>query len=274
MLAPAQTWHYNRTTPMKTFVFDLDDTLLSREKRVGTDTRRALLESAKAGTKLIFATSRPERAVRRFIDAELLGHAALITLNGAILRETPTHLQRFAIMGKKALGLIEHEALGKFARFSIEFDGYEFASNINYTDRELDEIQSATREMFIPLERIDAEKISKVSVNGLGKKVEQYCDFISDLGMKPISCMDGTFLNVVDPAVDKSSTLEVVFERRGTEKQDVIVFGDDLPDLAMMRLAGVAVAMGNATQEVKQAANIVIGDCDDDEIGRFIRQYR
>jgi hypothetical protein len=258
---------------MKTFVFDLDDTLLSREKRVGTDTRRALLDSAQAGAKLIFATSRPERAVRRFIDAELLGHAALITLNGAILRESPTHLQRFAIMGKKALGLIEHEALGTFARFSIEFDGYEFASNVNYTDRELDEIQSATREMFIPLERIEADKISKVSVNGLGKKVEQYCDFISDLGMKPISCMDGTFLNVVDPAVDKSSTLEVVFERLGIEKQDVVVFGDDLPDLAMMKLAGLAVAMGNATEEVKAAADTVIGDCDADEIGRFIRQY-
>jgi hydroxymethylpyrimidine pyrophosphatase-like HAD family hydrolase len=41
---------------MKTFVFDLDDTLLNREKRIGKHTRRALIEIARTGSKIIFAT--------------------------------------------------------------------------------------------------------------------------------------------------------------------------------------------------------------------------
>ena len=259
---------------MKTFVFDLDDTLLSREKRVGSKTRSALLQSAKNGSKIIFATSRPERAVRRFIDDKLLGHAALITLNGAILRESPTQLSRFSKLGKKAISLIQHNELSSFASFSIEFDGHEFASNISYTDEELAVLQSATRDMVIPLDRMEIEKISKIGIDGFGKNIEEYCDFIASLGMKAIPCVDGTFLNVVDPAVDKSSTLKILLDRLGIDQQDMVVFGDDLPDIEMMKMGGLAVAMGNARDEVKAVADIVIGDCDNDEIGAFIQRYR
>jgi len=258
---------------MKTFIFDLDDTLLNREKQVGNKTRSALLEFAKAGSKIIFATSRPERAANRFIDSELLSLATLITLNGAILRMSPTHVSRFSKLGDKAIKLIEHAELSKIAHFSVEFDGHEFASNANYTDQELDVIQSATREMVIPLSEMEIEKISKVAVDGLGQNIEKYCDFISALGMKAIPSMNGTFLNVVDPAVDKSSTLRILLNRLNIPKQDVIVFGDDVPDMEMMKLGGLAVAMGNARQEVKAIADVVIGDCDNDEIGGFIRQY-
>ena len=41
----------------------------------------------------------------------------------------------------------------------------------------------------------------------------------------------------------------------------------------MLKLGSLAVAMGNAKQEVKEIADVVIGDCDDDEIGKFIRQH-
>jgi Cof subfamily protein (haloacid dehalogenase superfamily) len=258
---------------MKTFVFDLDDTLLNREKRVGENTRDILLEITRTGSKIIFATSRPERAVRRFIDNELLSLATLITLNGAILRESPTYISHYSKLGNKAVKLIKHPELSRIAHFSVEFEGHEFASNANYTDKELDTIQSATRDMVIPLANIEFDKISKVAVDGLGNNIERYCEYISALGMKAISSMNGTFLNVVDPKVDKSTTLEILLNRLSIQKQDVIVFGDDVPDIEMMKLGGLAVAMNNAKKEVKEIADVVIGDCDNDEIGKFIRQY-
>lgn len=258
---------------MKTFVFDLDDTLLNREKRVGENTRDILIEITRTGSKIIFATSRPERAVKRFIDGELLSLATLITLNGAILRESPTYIIHYSKLGSKAVKLIEHPELTRIAHFSVEFEGHEFASNANYTDEELDTIQSATRDMVIQLANIEFDKISKVAVDGLGNNIERYCEYISTLGMKAISSMNGTFLNVVDPKVDKSTTLEILLNRLSIQKRDVVVFGDDVPDLGMMKRGGLAVAMGNAKQEVKEIADVVIGDCDNDEIGEFIRQY-
>jgi Cof subfamily protein (haloacid dehalogenase superfamily) len=258
---------------MKTFVFDLDDTLLNREKRIGENTRKALIEAAKTGSKIIFATSRPERAVNRFIDEELLTLATLITLNGAILRESPTQISRYSKLGNKAIKLIEHKELSRLVHFSVEFDGHEFASNANYTDHELDAIQSATRDMVIQLANMEIDNISKVAVDGLGNNIEGYCDYISTLGMKAIPSMNGTFLNVVDPTVDKSSTLRILLNRLSIPKQDVVVFGDDIPDIEMLKVGGLAVAMSNAKQEVKAIADVIIGDCDNDEIGDFIRQY-
>ncbi len=257
---------------MKVFVFDLDDTLWNRQKQVGPQTRRAIIEGAKDGAKIIFATSRPERAVRRFMDDELFALATIITMNGAILRDA-TGVSQFAKLGKKALPLIAHAELRKFAHMAIEFHGYNFATNVHYSDDELYTHNSATREMVIPLDEMEIDQIAKVAVNGLGQNIERYCDFITGLGMKPISCENGAFLNVVDPAVDKSSTLKLVLDRLGLNPQEMVVFGDDIPDLEMMRMGGLAVAMGNARDEVKAVANTVLGDCDHDEIGPFLRQY-
>jgi Cof subfamily protein (haloacid dehalogenase superfamily) len=257
---------------MKILVFDLDDTLWNRQKQVGRQTRSAIIESAQAGAKIIFATSRPERAVRRFLDAELFALDTIISLNGAILRETTTGVSQFAKLGQRALPLITHAALNQFAHMAIEFQGYNFATNVHYTDHELETLNSATRDMVIPLDVMEIDQIAKVAVNGLGHNIDQYCDFITSLGMKPISCENGTFLNVVDPAVDKSSTLKILLDRLGLDAQEMVVFGDDIPDLEMMKMGGLAVAMGNARDEVKAVADVVLGDCDNDEIGPFLRQ--
>lgn len=51
---------------------------------------------------------------------------------------------------------------------------------------------------------------------------------------------------------------------------NVIAFGDDLPDIGMLRLCGTGVAMGNAVAEVKTAADVVIGTNDEDGIAKYL----
>jgi hypothetical protein len=50
----------------------------------------------------------------------------------------------------------------------------------------------------------------------------------------------------------------------------VVVFGDNLNDLPMMEVADYAVAVDNAFDEVKAAADMVIGPNYDDSVARFI----
>ncbi len=47
--------------------------------------------------------------------------------------------------------------------------------------------------------------------------------------------------------------------RPGLSMQDVVAFGDNRTNLSMLEAAGTGVAMGNAVDEVKARANIVIG---------------
>ena len=54
----------------------------------------------------------------------------------------------------------------------------------------------------------------------------------------------------------------------GTES--IIAFGDDYADIGMLQLCWTGVAMGNAIDEVKDKADVVIGSNDEDGIAVFI----
>lgn len=56
---------------------------------------------------------------------------------------------------------------------------------------------------------------------------------------------------------EKETALRKVAERAGVALGEVAYIGDDLNDLAPMSLAGVAVAVGDAAEEVKEAADVV-----------------
>ncbi len=74
------------------------------------------------------------------------------------------------------------------------------------------------------------------------------------------------FIEVMARGVDKGAAIAGLIERLGLEREDVIACGDGLNDLAMIRYAGLGVAMGNAQREVKAAADVVTGTNDEDGV--------
>ena len=77
----------------------------------------------------------------------------------------------------------------------------------------------------------------------------------------------GTAGGEVSPAgVTKGSTLLLLLERLGIDVTDSIAIGDNNNDLEMLTLAGVGIAMGNATPEAKAAADEVTTAVDDEGI--------
>lgn len=53
----------------------------------------------------------------------------------------------------------------------------------------------------------------------------------------------------------KIAAYEEILKKTGAKDSEVAFLGDDLPDLTVMRRCGLAVAVGDATAEVKQAAH-------------------
>jgi 3-deoxy-D-manno-octulosonate 8-phosphate phosphatase (KDO 8-P phosphatase) len=53
----------------------------------------------------------------------------------------------------------------------------------------------------------------------------------------------------------KIAAYEEILKRAGVREDEVAFLGDDLPDLTVMRRVGLAVAVGNAVAEVKEAAH-------------------
>ncbi|MDE6367985.1 MAG: Cof-type HAD-IIB family hydrolase [Muribaculaceae bacterium] len=76
-------------------------------------------------------------------------------------------------------------------------------------------------------------------------------------------------LEIFAAGVSKASAVTALKARLGAER--VVVFGDNLNDLPMMQVADCSVAVGNAFDEVKAAADIVIGPNTADSVARFIQ---
>jgi 3-deoxy-D-manno-octulosonate 8-phosphate phosphatase (KDO 8-P phosphatase) len=63
--------------------------------------------------------------------------------------------------------------------------------------------------------------------------------------------------HVAQGCADKAAEFEALRARLGLEAEACAFVGDDLPDLAVMRRCGLAVAVANAAQAVKDAAHYV-----------------
>ncbi|MBR0141135.1 MAG: HAD family phosphatase [Ruminococcus sp.] len=69
---------------------------------------------------------------------------------------------------------------------------------------------------------------------------------------------DAWYLEVFSHRASKSNGIKFLREKYGFDK--VVAFGDNLNDLPMFAQADFKIAVGNARDEVKSAADIVIGD--------------
>lgn len=71
----------------------------------------------------------------------------------------------------------------------------------------------------------------------------------------------------------KVAGIRYVIEREGISPEACVAFGDAENDIDMLRFCGLGVAMGNAQEKVKQAADYVTADVDDDGIERALRFF-
>ena len=84
---------------------------------------------------------------------------------------------------------------------------------------------------------------------------------------------DGYWYKFTKKTATKENAILHMCTACGIDADDIIAFGDDYADIGMLKLCGVGVAMGNAIDEVKQIADYVIGNNDNDGIGKYLQNY-
>ena len=81
--------------------------------------------------------------------------------------------------------------------------------------------------------------------------------------------------DVIENGISKADGLKKLARYFG-EKEDLsqtIAFGDSMNDYEVIRAAGIGVAMGNAIDELKKAADYVTADIDRDGIYLALRHF-
>ena len=78
-----------------------------------------------------------------------------------------------------------------------------------------------------------------------------------------------TYLEIMSMKASKSDAIHMLKDHFHVKQEETMAFGDNFNDIDMIRYAGLGVAMGNATDEVKEAADIIT-DINDNEGERQI----
>lgn len=83
-----------------------------------------------------------------------------------------------------------------------------------------------------------------------------------------------TYLEVMPKNISKRAAMEKLREHYNVDREKLVAFGDHFVDLEMLCYAGLGVAMGNAPEEVKQAANRITASNDEEGIYIVLRHLK
>ncbi|WDU83798.1 HAD hydrolase family protein [Caloramator sp. Dgby_cultured_2] len=71
----------------------------------------------------------------------------------------------------------------------------------------------------------------------------------------------------------KGNAVKILADYYNLKSDEVICIGDNENDISMVEYAGLGIAMGNATEELKNIADLIIDSNDNDGIAKFIENY-
>jgi hypothetical protein len=80
-------------------------------------------------------------------------------------------------------------------------------------------------------------------------------------------------VDIIAESSGKVPGIEKMMESFGLKREEIIAFGDGENDMEMLEFAGIGVAMGNASDEVKACADYVTRDVDDGGILAALQHY-
>lgn len=80
-------------------------------------------------------------------------------------------------------------------------------------------------------------------------------------------------IEVMPYGVSKQTGLIHLAEHLQISMDGVMVFGDHINDFGMLEIAGVAIAVGNAIDEIKKISDFVIGTNNEDGPAEFLQDY-
>lgn len=251
----------------KVLLFDLDDTLLRSDKTISPRTLEVLQMCSEKGLLIGICTSRSETNIACFV--EQLHPDIVIASGGAVVRFRDEYIfvSEFSAEETRALIAAARKICGEDVEITVDTlhkHYWNYSVDPNVADASWGDVIYTRYENF-------SEKALKVTVDIRDPDhAEAMRTAFPDCDC---ACFVGTrWHKFTKKDTTKESAIRILCDRCGIPKENLIGFGDDVVDIGMLRLCGIGVAMGNAREEVKTAADVVIGSNDADGIADYLTQ--
>lgn len=126
---------------------------------------------------------------------------------------------------------------------------------------------------IVPWEELVAHPVTRVTFRDPTGTAEDFMDLAERIGLHGVNYAVGftAWLDINPEGVSKGSALELIRRQLGVEPAHTVAVGDQRNDVEMLQWAARGVTMGNAPDEVKEVADEVTLDVDEDGLVPVLR---
>ncbi|HJU16264.1 MAG TPA: Cof-type HAD-IIB family hydrolase [Stellaceae bacterium] len=241
-------------------ISDVDGTLVTTDKALLPGTVRAVRRLHEHGIGFSICSSRPPFGMRMMIDPLQLKLPFGGYNSGAIVTTDFTVLEQKVIPPETA-----KQAVEVFHAHGVDcwvFVGNEWV----ITNRQGDHVDHEIHTIHTPPTVVSDFRDEHFRAVGKIVGASNDHDRVARVEHIMREALDGRanamrsqpyYCDVIAPGINKGRIVEVLSERLGVPREEIAVLGDMENDLEMFAKAGFSIAMGNASPEVKRAADVV-----------------
>lgn len=260
---------------IKLWITDIDGTIVDETNVFSKRMLETIEKVKKTSTKMVLATGRMFRGAKPVAD--FLGldtpvvcyQGAMVRLNDEILWQSPVkvELARDVIEFLREEGV--HTNLYNNDELIVEDDNKRMMQEycqgrfVEYRAvKSFDEVELKNVSKLLAI--VEEEELMQELIRKTSKRYE---------GKLMIVRSNKNYMEITDLNATKGSALKFLAHYWGIKKEEIMASGDHDNDYEMLKEAGIAVAMGNATQKLKTAASVICNDIKHDGICDMVERY-
>ncbi|HJN51414.1 MAG: HAD family hydrolase [Pseudomonadales bacterium] len=265
--------------PIEILALDLDGALAVQDHEISAKTRAALTQISQQGIELVIATGRRYRTTRYVI--ENLGFPVHAVSNGgalikhrdqSTLQQTCIATDELADMARLARAnghalIAQRDSHANGGADFIVDSGVQWNRPTRFYFE--DNGDAAASRDYLDQENVDEYLV--FGIFGTHEPLSTFCQLLHRMFaaqfhtvVVPFDALNTWYCEITQAHVTKWSGLTFLADMLKVTPHSICAVGDEINDLAMIRHAGVGVAMGNANPALQKEADWICGNHDED----------
>lgn len=265
---------------IKLVALDLDDTTLRSDSTLAPETAQAIKDALSAGIEVVVASGRAYRSLpKSVIGIEGINYA--VTSNGAAIERVPSgeRVMNFTLDDSSVEQILQ---VYKDEMLECFIDGHAYCEKEYYDDplghgssEAYVEYVKTTRTPIENIPRFMREHIHEIdSVDVLCGSIEHKNELWSKTGLIQnvyVTSSSPRLIEISNSSAGKGASLKRLCRLIGVSSENVAAFGNGENDADMLRFAGIGVAVGNAVDKCKAAADYICETNDEFGVAKTLR---